>query len=133
MVAFVYWQARSNHPLLPLRVLTDRMRAGSFLAVLISGVGVFGVFLFLTYYLQLVLGYSPIATGLAFMPMTIGLVAAATLSTSVLLPRFGAAPGGHGRTDSVGDRNGSSRTDLSGERLCPQYCAGTPRGWLRSG
>ena len=89
MVAFVYWQARSNHPLLPLRVLTDRMRAGSFLAVLISGVGVFGVFLFLTYYLQLVLGYSPIATGLAFMPMTIGLVAAATLSTSVLLPRFG--------------------------------------------
>ena len=133
MVAFVYWQARSNHPLLPLRVLTDRMRAGSFLAVLISGVGVFGVFLFLTYYLQLVLGYSPIATGLAFMPMTIGLVAAATLSTSVLLPRFGPRLVVTGGLILSAIGMVSSRTDLSGERLCPQYCAGTPRGWLRSG
>ncbi|MCJ0901954.1 MFS transporter [Rhodococcus sp. ARC_M6] len=89
MAAFIYWQTKSDHPLLPLRVVTDRIRAGSYLAIFLSGAGMFAVFLFLTYYMQLILGYSPIMTGLAFMPMVFGIVTAATLSTAVLLPRFG--------------------------------------------
>ncbi len=89
MAAFIYWQTKSEHPLLPLRVVLDRIRAGSYLAIFLSGAGMFAVFLFLTYYMQLILGYSPIMTGLAFMPMVFGIVTAATLSTAVLLPRVG--------------------------------------------
>jgi len=57
--------------------------------VFIAGIGMFGIFLFLTYYLQQNLGFSPINTGLAFLPMIGALVLTATLSTSMLLPRFG--------------------------------------------
>ena len=54
--------------------MLDRNRGGSFLAVAIAGAGMFGVFLFLTYYLQQTLGFSPIQTGLAFLPMIVGVV-----------------------------------------------------------
>ena len=66
---FVFIQTRVAHPLLPMRILLDRTRAGSFLAVFITGAGMFAIFLFLTYYMQLILGYSPIKTGVAFLPM----------------------------------------------------------------
>ncbi|MFC3572210.1 MFS transporter [Streptomyces yaanensis] len=89
LVAFSWWQTRAAHPLLPLRVLLDRNRAASFLAVLISGGGMFGVFLFLTYYLQLNLGFSPTKTGVAFLPMVGALMVTAQLGTTVLLPRIG--------------------------------------------
>jgi EmrB/QacA subfamily drug resistance transporter len=89
IAAFAGWQARAVHPLLPLRVLRDRNRAGSFLAVLVIGVGMFGVFLFLTYYLQEVLHYSPVMTGLAFLPMVAALMLASTITNIKLLPRFG--------------------------------------------
>ncbi|MEO3749154.1 MFS transporter [Streptomyces sp. B6B3] len=92
VAAFAWWQARAAHPLLPLRVLLDRNRGASFLSVLISGVGMFGVFLFLTYYLQASLAYTPIETGLAFLPMVAALMITATLSTSVLVARFGPRP-----------------------------------------
>ncbi|MFE6620003.1 MFS transporter [Streptomyces sp. NPDC057740] len=92
LAAFTVWQTRSSHPLLPLRVLLDRNRGASFIAVLISGAGMFGVFLFLTYYLQQSLGYTPIQTGLAFLPMSGALMITATLATSVLLPRIGPKP-----------------------------------------
>ncbi|MDN0198827.1 MFS transporter [Streptomyces sp. S.PNR 29] len=92
LAAFTVWQTRSSHPLLPLRVLLDRNRGASFIAVLISGAGMFGVFLFLTYYLQQSLGYTPIETGLAFLPMTGALVISSTLATSVLIPRVGPKP-----------------------------------------
>lgn len=72
-----------------LRILLDRNRAASFLAVLISGAGMFGVFLFLTYYLQLHLGFSPTKTGVAFLPMVGALMVMAQLGTTVLLPRLG--------------------------------------------
>src|SRR5262249_45076640 len=52
LAAFTGWQRRAAHPLLPLRILLDRNRAASFITVLLSGAGMFGVFLFLTYYLQ---------------------------------------------------------------------------------
>ncbi|MGC0343406.1 MFS transporter [Streptomyces sp. SLBN-8D4] len=89
LAAFAWWQTRAAHPLLPLRILLDRNRAASFLAVLISGGGMFGVFLFLTYYLQLNLGFSPTKTGAAFLPMVAALMVAAQVSTTMLVPRIG--------------------------------------------
>ena len=89
LVAFTWWQTRAAQPLLPLRVLLDRNRGASFIAILISGAGMFGVFLFLTYYLQESLGYSPVKTGLAFMPMVAALMVTTILANNLLLPRLG--------------------------------------------
>ncbi|WP_369393929.1 MFS transporter [Streptomyces sp. CG1] len=89
LAAFAWWQTRAAHPLLPLRILLDRNRAASYLAVLITGAGMFGVFLFLTYYLQLNLGFSPTKTGVAFLPMVGALMVTAQVGTTVLLPRLG--------------------------------------------
>jgi EmrB/QacA subfamily drug resistance transporter len=92
LAAFVMIESRAAHPLLPLRIVLDRNRGGSYLSVLISGAGLFGVFLFLTFYLQKTLGYSPVTTGLAFLPMVVMIVIASTTSNAVLLPRFGPKP-----------------------------------------
>jgi EmrB/QacA subfamily drug resistance transporter len=92
LAAFVAIQRRAEHPLLPLRVVLDRNRGGSYLAVGIVGAGMFGVFLFLTYYLQQTLGFSPIKTGLAFLPMIGMVMVTATTATTRLLPRTGPRP-----------------------------------------
>ncbi|MCS0498421.1 MFS transporter [Protaetiibacter mangrovi] len=89
LVAFVLWQRRAAHPLLPLSIVLDRNRAAAYSSVLIAGAGMFGIFLFVTYFMQVTLGYSPIQTGLAFLPMIGMLVLAAQLGTNLLLPRFG--------------------------------------------
>nr|WP_258055650.1 MFS transporter [Streptomyces sp. Ru62] len=89
LVAFFLWQARAKHPVLPLRVLADRDRAAALSTVLISSAGMFGVFLFLTYYLQSTLGYSPVKNGVAFLPMVGALMVMAQLSTNWLVPRIG--------------------------------------------
>jgi EmrB/QacA subfamily drug resistance transporter len=89
IAAFVAIERRVEHPLLPLRILCDRDRAGSYIALAMASMGMFGVFLFLTYYLQQTLGYSPIDTGLAFLPMSAGVVLASTVGGSMLLPRIG--------------------------------------------
>ncbi len=89
LVAFVVWQTRATHPLLPLPIVLDRNRGAAYLSVLIAGVGMFGVFLFLTYYLQTTMAFSPIKTGLAFLPMIAALITAAQLSTNIILPRVG--------------------------------------------
>jgi EmrB/QacA subfamily drug resistance transporter len=91
-VAFALWQGRAAHPLLPPRVVLDRNRGGAYASLLIGTAGMFGIFLFLTYYLQQTLGYSPLVTGIAFLPMSGGLIAASNLSTTVLMPRFGPKP-----------------------------------------
>jgi EmrB/QacA subfamily drug resistance transporter len=91
-VAFALWQGRAAHPLLPPRVVLDRNRGGAYLSMLIGTAGLFGIFLFLTYYLQQTLGYSPLLTGVVFLPMSAGLIVAANLSTIVLMPRFGPKP-----------------------------------------
>jgi len=88
LVAFVVVEARTSHPLLPLRVVLDRNRGGSFLASLLVGAGLFAMFLFLTYYFQINLGYSPLKSGFAFLPFSAGIIAAAGLA-SALLPRTG--------------------------------------------
>jgi EmrB/QacA subfamily drug resistance transporter len=89
LLAFVGWQARARHPLLPLRVLADRNRGAALFAALISSAGMFGVFLFLTYYMQGTLGYSPIKNGVAFLPMVGMVMVLAQLSTNLLVPRIG--------------------------------------------
>ena len=89
LAVFVLIERRSSHPLLPLRVITHRTRGASYLAIGFAGIGVFGVFLFLTYFLQDQLGYSPVRTGLAFLPMVAALMVASILSTSKVLPRYG--------------------------------------------
>jgi EmrB/QacA subfamily drug resistance transporter len=86
---FVVIETRVAHPLLPLRVVLDRNRGASYLAILLTGVGTFGIFLFLTYYLQQTLDYTPLKSGLAFLPMIAVLIAVSTLATSQLAPRVG--------------------------------------------
>jgi EmrB/QacA subfamily drug resistance transporter len=89
LAAFVAVERRVAEPLLPLRVIADRDRAASFLSVGIGASAMFAVFMFLTYYLQQNLGFSPITNGLAFLPMTGTIVVSAMLSSTVLQRRFG--------------------------------------------
>jgi EmrB/QacA subfamily drug resistance transporter len=86
---FAVHQARGSHPLLPLQIFASRTRNGSYLALLVAGAGLFGVFLFLTYYVQSTLGYSALKTGLAFLPMIALLVVGSTASSQYLTKRVG--------------------------------------------
>jgi len=88
LVAFVLVESRSSNPLLPLRVISERNRGGSYLASLLIGAGLFAMFVFLSYYMQEVLGFSAMKTGIAFLPFAIGLVLAAGASTS-MVPKLG--------------------------------------------
>jgi EmrB/QacA subfamily drug resistance transporter len=90
IAVFGFWQTRAAHPLLPLRILRDRNRAAAYLSILIASVGMFGIFLFLTYYMQTTLGYSPVRTGCAFLPMIAALVVSAQLSTNLTVAKLGA-------------------------------------------
>ena len=88
LAAFAFEEGRILSPLLPLRVMADRSRAAAYGGVAITGFAMFGLNLFLTYYLQTVRGYPPIRSGLAFLPMTACIVVSANLASRVL-PRFG--------------------------------------------
>ncbi len=87
LAAFVIAERRLAYPLLPLRVVLDRNRGGSYSALLLAPIGLFSVFLFLTYYLETIQGYSPVRTGLAFLPLTVTVLFSAGVSNTVLLPR----------------------------------------------
>jgi EmrB/QacA subfamily drug resistance transporter len=89
LAIFVYVETRRKYPLLPLHIVRDRTRGGSLLTMLFASMGVFGVFLFLTYYLQGTLGFSPVKTGLAFLPLVVALAGMAQVSNRTLLPLFG--------------------------------------------
>jgi predicted MFS family arabinose efflux permease len=89
LTAFVLAERWVSHPLLPLRVITNRARGGSYISVGLTGIAVFGVFLFLTYYLQVIKGYSPLTSGLAFLPMIACILLASNSSSILLLPRVG--------------------------------------------
>ena len=91
LAAFVVIELRSSHPLLPLRILLDRNRGGAYLASTLIGAGLFGAFLFLTFYFQVVLRYTPVKAGLASLPVTAGVLVAAGVA-SQLMPRLGAKP-----------------------------------------
>ena len=90
--SFVRIQRRAKFPLLPLRIVIDRNRGGSLFSMLVAGSAMFGVFLFLTYYLQETLGFSPVLTGIAFLPMVASLSITSQLSNIVFLPRVGPRP-----------------------------------------
>ncbi len=92
LALFAYFETRAKYPLLPLHIVLSRTRGGSMLAMLFASIGIFGVFLFLTYYLQGTLGFSPVKTGLAFLPMVAALATMAQVSNRVLLPKFGPKP-----------------------------------------
>ena len=92
LVTFALLESRVANPLLPLRVIADRTRGGAYLAVGFAAIALFGVFLFLTYYLQQTKGYSPIQTGLAFLPMPVSIVASSTTVNIKLLGRIGPRP-----------------------------------------
>lgn len=87
MVAFVLRERRTPDPLLPLSIVTDRRRAGAFLAVAASVIGVFGMFLVLTYYLQVVAHYTPVDAGVAFLPLSATLLVSAYLIAGRLAPK----------------------------------------------
>ena len=91
LVSFVLIEMRSPHPLLPMRVLADRNRSGTYLIMLCVATGLFGLFFFLTLFIQNVLGYSAIRTGIAYLPFAIGVVAASALA-SPLVARVGPRP-----------------------------------------
>lgn len=92
LIVFAAWQSRAAHPLLPPRVIADRNRGGAYLAMLIFGSALFGIYLFLVYYTQVVLGYSPVKSGVALLPMVALTAVTATQAGSRLMPRFGPKP-----------------------------------------
>ncbi len=91
LVVFVVIESKVANPLMPLRVITDRNRGGSYLGSLVVGAGLFSMFLFLGLYLQVILGYSPLKSGFAFLPFTAGIIVFAGIA-SQLLPKFGPKP-----------------------------------------
>jgi EmrB/QacA subfamily drug resistance transporter len=97
LAAFALVESRVRGPLLPLRVVTDRNRGGVYLSLALAVIGMFGLFLFLTYYLQVVKGYSPVRTGFAFLPMVAGIITGSTQIGARLMtrvsPRMLMAPG----------------------------------------
>jgi EmrB/QacA subfamily drug resistance transporter len=97
LALFVVWETRAASPLLPLHIVLDRNRGGAYITVALVLAGMFGAFLFLTYYLQVVLRFTPLQAGLAFLPMTLASQAGSWLIAARLMPRLPAralmAPG----------------------------------------
>ncbi|MEN0130719.1 MAG: MFS transporter [Brevundimonas sp.] len=91
LVAFVFVEVKVANPLLPMRILLNRNRGGSYLVFLLVGAGLFGMFLFLTLYFQNVLGYKPLNTGFAMLPFSFGIILMAGV-VAQLLPRVGPKP-----------------------------------------
>jgi EmrB/QacA subfamily drug resistance transporter len=89
LAGFISWESRTAHPLLPLRLLLNRNRAASYLVSILTGAGLLGMFLFMTFYLQQTLGYSAIRSGVAYLPFSGGIIVAAVIAAQ-LLPRVGA-------------------------------------------
>jgi EmrB/QacA subfamily drug resistance transporter len=90
LASFVLIERRVEAPLLPLRIVLDRNRGGAYLAMGLTAIAMFGVFLFLTYYMQLTKGFSPVKSGLAFLPMILFVLASSITSNVKLLPILGA-------------------------------------------
>lgn len=89
LTAFAVIEARAAAPLLPLQIVMDRNRIGAYLAIMVSFCSMFSVFLFLTYYAQQNLGYSPLKTGVAFLPLSVGIAVSAGAANARLIPRLG--------------------------------------------
>jgi EmrB/QacA subfamily drug resistance transporter len=86
LVVFVVIESRVDSPLLPLRIVLDRNRGGSYLTVALAVIGMYGLFLFLSYYFQVVQGYSPARAGVAFLPLSVAVLLGSTVVARKLLP-----------------------------------------------
>src|SRR6201994_3741373 len=92
LLAFVLIERRVAHPLLPLHIVTDRARGGAYASILVAGGALFGVFIFLTYFLQDNLRLPPLTTGVAFLPMPALIVFMSTTAQTKIVPRTGPKP-----------------------------------------
>jgi len=92
LAGFAVWMSLARSPLLPPRVVLDRNRGAAYLGILITAAGMFGIFLFLTYYMQNTLHYSPVITGVAFLPMIACVAVSSNTSNILLMPRIGPKP-----------------------------------------
>ncbi len=117
LVSFVVIELRVSEPLLPMRVVIDRARGGSYLAVAIVGTGMFGVFLFLTFYLQTTLRFSPVESGLAFLPMMATVMTTAMLATDTAGAALRAAPADDDRDAGRGGGDGHVHRHHAGLEL----------------
>ena len=88
LASFFVIESRTSHPLLPMNILLNRNRGASYLTSFIVGAGLFGMFLFLAYFFQGILQYSPIKAGLLFLPFSVGVGISAGIASQAL-PRFG--------------------------------------------
>ncbi len=96
LILFLRLQSRGDHPMLPLGLFSDRNRSGSYVAMLFAGSGLMGTFYLLTLYLQQVLHFSPMKTGAASLPFSVGIILGAGISSKLverLAPRSVAGPG----------------------------------------
>src|SRR5450759_3418701 len=91
LASFIVIEMRSSHALMPLRIFNNRNRSGAFLIMLCIGLAMFGMFFFLTIFVQTVWGYSALGSGIAFLPM-VGLIMLMAGISSQLVPRIGARP-----------------------------------------
>jgi predicted MFS family arabinose efflux permease len=91
LISFVLIEARSKHALMPLRIFSNRNRSGAYLIMLCIGTAMFGMFFFLTVFVQTVWGYSALRTGIAYLPMVATIMVMAGVSAQ-LVPRVGARP-----------------------------------------
>lgn len=88
LAGFIWWELRTSNPLLPMRVILDRNRGTTYVVSILVGAGLLGMFLFMTFYLQQTQHYSPLKTGVAYLPFSGGIIVAAGISAQ-LLPRVG--------------------------------------------
>ena len=92
LLLFTWWQERATHPLLPLRIVRDRNRAASLVALFLTSMALFGISLFLAYYLENILHDSPLRTGVLLLPLVLALIVSATLASARLLDLVGPRP-----------------------------------------
>ena len=92
LTSFVLIERRVEQPLMPLHIVWDRARGGAYTALFMTGAGIFAVFLFLTYFLQANLGFSPLKTGLAFLPLSAVLIITSTTAQTRVIGRTGVKP-----------------------------------------
>ncbi len=92
LITFALIERRVKHPLMPLHILWDRARGGALISLLLTGAGIFAVFLFLTFFLQRNLAFSPLKTGLAFLPLSAVLIITSTTIQTRVIGRTGVKP-----------------------------------------
>ena len=116
LAIFLFIETRTSHPLLPLRILANRNRGGAYLASFFVGIGLFAMFLFLTYFFQAVLGYTPLQSGLLFLPFSAGVIISAGLASPAAAALRSPLGDGDG-LPARHHRHGAPHHDVAEQRL----------------